>query len=518
MIGLVVLGCAGPAPHERDPSSRLPATSSTKPKAARSTSTTGSALETGSASTPSHAQASHPQARALCHRLFLAPKHALDAACSIDDKKTAAYRELTEYFELPIEECTKMLSPGFAAGRLRAVESRVGACVTALRGADWRKSLRTRELSREQPCRNMLVGRQKDGEPCRVTAECDLGLWCYSKRRDTDGSCRKIRDDGCIEPAIWGFGEREAMCPKGHSCSHGALKPPHARSFLPPVAPAIERLRIALLAKSRAIRSPAQVGMVGLRPPASFDAFTPTWKRESQCEESGFGQVAHPACGLALGTRRRDTLQRVPSARASHGLAPPRVQSGRPTASGVTSTTPIQRLVAKAQGRWRLCYEVELRGQPTLTAVLDVRFLIGRTGRVSHVTATRDGSVVKGASSRGITSCVTRSFYGLVFPPRSQPLSVTTRILLEPPLLRKQRKSCVAETRAPAAATGASCKRDGDCAHGLYCGAQVQRLASGTDKAIGRCERLEATGARCEHTGQCLGACSKGRCTPFCGR
>jgi len=67
----------------------------------------------------------------------------------------------------------------------------------------------------------------------------------------------------------------------------------------------------------------------------------------------------------------------------------------------------IQRVVRQNFGRFRLCYETGLRGNPNLQGRVGVRFVIGRDGSVSQ--AANGGSDMPDSN---VVSCVTRAFYG----------------------------------------------------------------------------------------------------------
>lgn len=80
----------------------------------------------------------------------------------------------------------------------------------------------------------------------------------------------------------------------------------------------------------------------------------------------------------------------------------------------------IQRVVRQSFGRFRLCYEKGLRGNPNLGGRVSVRFVIGRDGGV--MSASDGGSSLPDAS---VVSCVVSSFRGLQFP-QGEEASVAT--------------------------------------------------------------------------------------------
>jgi hypothetical protein len=131
----------------------------------------------------------------------------------------------------------------------------------------------------------------------------------------------------------------------------------------------------------------------------------------------GPGQGFGPGGGSSFGRTGRP-----------HKSEPPRI---RPVGTTVTGRLPpevIQRIVRQNFGRFRLCYENGLRGNPSLQGRVAVRFIIGRDGAVS--------SVANGGSDlpdSGVVSCVVRSFYGLSFPqPEEGIVTVTYPIMLTP--------------------------------------------------------------------------------------
>ena len=81
---------------------------------------------------------------------------------------------------------------------------------------------------------------------------------------------------------------------------------------------------------------------------------------------------------------------------------------------GVSGRLPpevIQRIVRQNFGRFRLCYENGMRGNPSLAGRVAVRFVIGRDGAVSNV-----GNGGSDLPDAAVVSCVVRAFYGLSFP------------------------------------------------------------------------------------------------------
>jgi hypothetical protein len=88
----------------------------------------------------------------------------------------------------------------------------------------------------------------------------------------------------------------------------------------------------------------------------------------------------------------------------------------------------IQRIVRQNDGRYRLCYQLGLRGNPNLSGRVTVKFAIDRTGAVAM--ASDGGSDLADADVR---SCVVRAFANLSFPaPENGTLFVSYPIVFSP--------------------------------------------------------------------------------------
>jgi hypothetical protein len=111
------------------------------------------------------------------------------------------------------------------------------------------------------------------------------------------------------------------------------------------------------------------------------------------CGPSGFGH------GVSLG-------------HGEHKAASPSIRpAGVTTLSGSLPAEIVQRIVRQNYGRFRMCYESGLRGNPNLSGRVTARFVIGRDGSVSNVQ--NGGSDLP---DPGVISCVVQAFYGLSFP------------------------------------------------------------------------------------------------------
>jgi hypothetical protein len=101
---------------------------------------------------------------------------------------------------------------------------------------------------------------------------------------------------------------------------------------------------------------------------------------------------------------------------------------GKLILSGRLPPEVIQRIVRQNYGRFRMCYERGLQRNPNLEGRVSVRFVIDRSGKVSH--ASNGGSDLPDS---GVVSCVVRSYYGLSFPqPEGGIVTVTYPIIFQP--------------------------------------------------------------------------------------
>jgi hypothetical protein len=95
--------------------------------------------------------------------------------------------------------------------------------------------------------------------------------------------------------------------------------------------------------------------------------------------------------------------------------------------SGRLPPEVIQRTVRQNFGRFRNCYESGLRSNPNLEGRVVARFVIGRDGAVSNVSAGGD------LPDSQVRSCVASAFYGLSFPaPENGIVTVSYPIVLTP--------------------------------------------------------------------------------------
>jgi hypothetical protein len=99
------------------------------------------------------------------------------------------------------------------------------------------------------------------------------------------------------------------------------------------------------------------------------------------------------------------------------------------TFSGRLPQEIVQRIVRQNFGRFRLCYEAGLRGNPGLTGRVAVAFVIDRTGAVVVAAADRSTDM----ADPNVVSCVVRGFQNLSFPaPANGSVQVVYPLMLAP--------------------------------------------------------------------------------------
>lgn len=126
--------------------------------------------------------------------------------------------------------------------------------------------------------------------------------------------------------------------------------------------------------------------------------------------------------GLPLDPTLRDKI--APRAR------PPQIKMVGTTVNGRLPPEVIQRIVRQNFGRFRLCYEDALKGEPELEGKIEVHFTIATDGSVKN--ARESGSTIKDAKMK---TCVTRAFDNLSFPsPESGIVTVDYPISFAPPV------------------------------------------------------------------------------------
>jgi hypothetical protein len=108
--------------------------------------------------------------------------------------------------------------------------------------------------------------------------------------------------------------------------------------------------------------------------------------------------------------------------------APRPVRDGSVLANGRLPAEIIQRIVRQNFGRFRLCYENGLRGNPSLQGRVTVKFVIDRGGSVATVA---DGG--SDVPDQSVVECVVRAFTNLSFPqPDGGMVTVVYPIMFSP--------------------------------------------------------------------------------------
>jgi hypothetical protein len=106
----------------------------------------------------------------------------------------------------------------------------------------------------------------------------------------------------------------------------------------------------------------------------------------------------------------------------------PRLREGTIQVMGRLPPEVITRIVRQNFGRFRLCYESGLRGNPSLAGGVSTKFVIDRSGAV--VSAADHGSDLPSAA---VVSCVARGFGNLSFPqPEAGIVTVVYPIVFAP--------------------------------------------------------------------------------------
>ncbi|MBK8252676.1 MAG: AgmX/PglI C-terminal domain-containing protein [Polyangiaceae bacterium] len=115
--------------------------------------------------------------------------------------------------------------------------------------------------------------------------------------------------------------------------------------------------------------------------------------------------------------------------RRGHKQADLSMRTGETKTNGHLPPEVIQRVVRQNFGRFRLCYENGLRGNPNLAGRVGVRFVIGRDGGV--MSSANGGSDLP---DPGVVSCVVAAFRGLQFPQSEEggAVTVTYPIMFSP--------------------------------------------------------------------------------------
>ena len=112
----------------------------------------------------------------------------------------------------------------------------------------------------------------------------------------------------------------------------------------------------------------------------------------------------------------------------SHRTTTPKLRVGATNTSGKIPPEVIQRIVRQNFGRFKTCYQMGLKNNPSLTGRVTARFVIDRNGVASQ--ASNGGSDLPDNS---VVSCVTSCFNNLSFPaPENGIVTVSYSIQFSP--------------------------------------------------------------------------------------
>ena len=133
---------------------------------------------------------------------------------------------------------------------------------------------------------------------------------------------------------------------------------------------------------------------------------------------SGFGPGDKSGIGIGIGI----------GGGGGHVAKAPILRNPTIESNGRLPAEVIQRIVRQNFGRFRLCYEAGLRGNPSLTGRISTKFVIGRDGSVMQ--SSDAGSDLP---DQNVVACVVRSFNSLSFPaPEGGVATVTYPLTLSP--------------------------------------------------------------------------------------
>ncbi|MEY2933358.1 MAG: hypothetical protein RL033_4107 [Pseudomonadota bacterium] len=140
---------------------------------------------------------------------------------------------------------------------------------------------------------------------------------------------------------------------------------------------------------------------------------------------NGPGGPGGPGSG---GNGREGTALSAMRATGGHRTSVPRLREVDTRINGRLPPDTIRRVVRQNHTRLKLCYEKGLMSNPTLSGRVNVRFVIGGEGRVTHVSEA--GSDLPDSS---VVRCVTRAFYDIGFPkPEGGIVTVVYPIAFQP--------------------------------------------------------------------------------------
>lgn len=146
---------------------------------------------------------------------------------------------------------------------------------------------------------------------------------------------------------------------------------------------------------------------------------------------SGGSWWGGPWHGIGIGIGRIGTIGHGAGTQTPDWLIQRRERPEKVEEEGESRLPPhvIRRIVRANAGRFRLCYQGALLTNPQLAGGVTTRFLIGAGGAVKSVQ-----NISADLPDRTVVACVTRAFYGLMFPepPDGRPVTVTYPLTFSP--------------------------------------------------------------------------------------
>ena len=220
------------------------------------------------------------------------------------------------------------------------------------------------------------------------------------------------------------------------------------------------------IARENALRDASRFGMIGLLNTASGDINSPTapWGRDDALGNdaisargnmwgneigesfgagglslSGIGEGGGSFSGIGIGLGNIGTIGRGAGngghmgfgngngrLNGGHKVKSPVVRYGTTSINGRIDPAVLQRIVRQNFGKFKFCYEVVLKINPSLQGRVVVRFIINRDGSVANATGVSD------VSEANFLPCIMRAFYGLSFPNSDSVITVSYPIIFSP--------------------------------------------------------------------------------------
>jgi hypothetical protein len=159
----------------------------------------------------------------FCRLVYEAPVRALEGKCSEAEKITKAFGAIGGKARERVQQCWQMLATDVQERRLTLPTSTAKRCATALAARPWKHALFSMAVTELSECRNLTIGTQGAGKPCRASAGCMPGYFCAGSKPGADGVCTKkvAAGERCEAPPFVLLSEIDAGCDTGFFCDHG---------------------------------------------------------------------------------------------------------------------------------------------------------------------------------------------------------------------------------------------------------------------------------------------------------